>query len=202
LENSEVVHYSELSFLTSCGVAVLSAFGFRAYVTRQVSKVRDSYRLRQEGSVMQFRKPLALQRGQLSAFWFAVLVTFGTTAAGQALRSPLIFDINGLIGLSISFILLYLSGPDDIRLDGEQRTYERTVGWPWKPKTLFGSFGDVKGVCISPRNRVLLLLKKPDFVKSTGEIVLSSYGSDQAAYALAEELNREYGFPIVPCPKK
>ena len=98
-------------------------------------------------------------------------------------------------------MILYLCGPDDIRLDETKRTYERTVGWPWKPKMFFGSFNDVKGVCISPRNTVLLLMKKPDFVKSSGAIVLSSYGTNEAARALVEELSRVYGFAIVPYPK-
>ena len=101
----------------------------------------------------------------------------------------------------MSLILLYLSGPDDIRLDGNQRTYKRTVGWPWKPAMRFGSFSDVKGICISPRNTVLLLLEKPDFVKSTNGIVLSYSGARQPARALVEEINRAYGFPIVPYPK-
>lgn len=149
---------------------------------------------------MQFRKPLALQRQQVALFWLLVVVAFGTVAAAQSLRNALVIDLNGVFLLGLSVITLYVSGPDDIRLDGTQRTYERTVGWLWKPRTLFGSFGDVKGVCISPRNRVLLLLKKPDFVKSTGAIVLSGYGADESAYALAQELNQMYGFPIVPYP--
>lgn len=194
-------HHGNPSFLISCGIVVLSAIGMRLYVRRQVSKVRDSYRMRQEGNVMQFRKPLALQRAQLVAFWFAVLVTIGGTTAAQSLRDPVLPYIEGVVGTSISLIFLYLSGPDDVQLDGKQRTYKRTVGWPWKPTTCFGSFSGVKGICISPRNTVLLLLEKPDFVKSTNAIVLSYSGASQPAHALAEELNRAYGFSIVPYPK-
>ena len=101
----------------------------------------------------------------------------------------------------MSFASLYLSGPDDIRLDGKQRTYERTVGWPWKPAKRFGSFNGIKGVCISPLNTVWLLLEKPDFVKSTNGIALSYLGASQPARALADELHRAYGFPVVPYPK-
>lgn len=195
--------HGELLFLISCGGVVLSAIGLRIYVARQVSRVPGSYSVRQEGNTRLFRKPPALQREQWTAFWFVALITFSLTAASLALREqdPSLFYIEGVVGLGISSVLLYLCGSDDIRLDGTQRTYERMVGWPWKPKTLFGSFSDVKGVCISPRNTVVLLLKKPDFVKSTGAIVLSSHGSDQAARALAEKLNCVYGFPIVPYPK-
>ncbi len=185
------------------GIVVAGVVGLRIYVARQVSKARNSYSVRQEGNMRLFRKPPALRRVQWAIFWFVALITFSLTAASLALREqdPSLFYIEGVVGLGISSVLLYLCGPDDIRFDGTKRTYERTVGWPWKPKTLFGSFSDVNGVCISPRNTVLLLLKKPDFVKSTGAIVLSSYGAGQPAHALAEELNRVYGFPIVPYPK-
>ncbi len=149
---------------------------------------------------MQFRKPLALRRRELVLFWLMVLVAFGTVATAQSFSTlhATITECNGAFLLSLSVILLYLSGPDDIRLDGKQRTYERAVGWFWKPKKRFGSFSDVKGICISPQNSVLLLMKKPDFVKSTNGIVLSSFRESYPARALAEELNRVYGFPIVP----
>ena len=149
---------------------------------------------------MEFQKPLALQRAQRMAFWFAVLVTIGGTTAAQFLQDPGLY-VEGVVGTSISLILLYLSGPDDIQFDGKQSTYKRTVGWPWKPTTCFGSFSGVKGICISPRNTVLLLLEKPDFVKSTNAIVLRYSGASQPAHALAEELNRAYGFSIVPYSK-
>lgn len=193
-------HHGNPSFLIWCGLLVLSAIGMRLYATRQMSKVWDSYRMRQEGDVTQFRTPLSLQREQRMAFWFAVLVTTGVTAAEYSLRDTRIY-VEGVVSTSISLTLLYVSGPDDICLDGKQRTYTRTVGWPWKPTTRFGSFNSVKGVCISPRNTVLLLLEKPDFVKSTNGIVLSHSGTSQPAHALAEELNRAYGFSIVPYPK-
>ena len=150
---------------------------------------------------MLFRKPLALRRQQLTLFWFAVFVTFGSVVASQVLQRASHLYVGGTVGLCISVIFLYLSVPDDIRLDGKQRLYERTVGWPWKPKRRFGSFNGIKGVCISPRNTVWLLLDKPDFVKSTNGIALSYSGASQSARALAEELNRVYGFPIVPYPK-
>jgi len=193
------------SFFILCGPVVLGAIGIRSFVgcfvMRQALEVRDGYRMRQDGNVMEFRKPLALQRMQLAAFWFAVLVTIGATTAAHFLRDPILPYIEGVVGTSISLIFLYLSGPDDIQLDGKQRSYKRTVGWPWKPTTCFGSFSGVKGICISPRNTVLLLLEKPDFVKSTNAIVLSYSGGVQPARALAEGLNRAYGFSIVPYPK-
>ncbi len=196
--------HAEFLFLAYGAIVVLSVIGLRVYVTRQVSNVRSSYSMQRQGNRSLFRKPPALRRVQWAMFWFAMLVWCGGMTAARALQEhdPSLFYIEGVVGLGISFIFLYLAGPDDIRLDAEQRTYEHTIGWPWKPKTRFGSFSDVKGVCISPRNTVLLLLNNPDFVKSTGSIVLSSYGADQPARALVEELNRVYGFPIVPCPKK
>ena len=150
---------------------------------------------------MLFRKPPALRRQQLTLFWFGVFVTFGSVVASQVLQRTSLLYVNGTVGICISVIFLYLSGPDDIRLDGTQRTYERTLGWFWKPTTRFGSFNGIKGVCISPRNTVWLLMEKPDFVKSTGGIALSYLGASQPARVLAEEVNRLYGFPIVPYPK-
>jgi len=203
-ENNTVEHHAHHGshlFFILCSVVICSAIGTRAYLTRQMSTARGSYPTRQEGNVMLFRKPLALRRQQRTLFWFAIFVTSGTVVGAQALNDAPLSYIEGIVGLSISFIFLYLSGPDDIRLNGKQRTYERTVGWPWKPTTRFGSFNGVKGVCISPRNTVWLLLEKPDFVKSASGIALSYSGAGQSARALADELNLAYGFSIVPYPK-
>ena len=194
-------HYGNFLFL-ACGVViVVGIVGLNIYAT--VATKARSYLVRQEGNTRLFRKPPALWRGQWAMFWFAALLTFSLTATSFALQKqdPSLFYIEGIGGTGLSSIILYWCGPDDIRLDAIQRTYMRTVGWPWKPKTLFGSFSDVKGVCINPQNTVLLLMKRPDFMKSSGAIVLSSYGTSQFARALTEELNRVYGFPIVPYSK-
>jgi hypothetical protein len=194
-------HHGISLFYISCGIVILCAVGFNRYITRQMSKAQGIYPMRQAGNVMQFRKPLALRRAELALFWLMVLTAFGTVATAQNWRNAFIIDGNGIFLLSLSAIVLYLSGPDDVRLDGKQRAYERTVGWLWKPATRIGSFNGIRGICISPQNSVLLLMEKPDFVKSTNGIVLSCFRESQPARALAEEMNRMYGFPIVPYPK-
>lgn len=169
--------------------------------TKSTDASGQSYLAWQDGKTMLFRKPPALRRQQLTLFWFGVFVTFGSVVASQVLQRASHLYVGGTVGLCISVILFYLSGPDDIRLDGKQRLYERTAGWPWKPATRSGSFNGIKGICISPRNTVWLLLDKPDFVKSTSGIALSYSGASQPARALADELSRAYGFSIVPYPK-
>lgn len=109
------------------------------------------------------------------------------------------FYYAGLLGVGLTLFLLRLSGPDDIRLNGDQRTYERTVGWPWKPVTHTGTFDDIKGVCVTPRYNVLLLLKKPGWPRQG--VVLGSSLRSSAANELAEEVSRTLGIPIVPYPR-
>ena len=164
---------------------------------------------------MLFRKPPSARRLEtLLSVAVAVQLVVGPLI-GAFLTGKPFYAALSVVGLGwVIFFLYYLTGPDDTRLDGEKQTYERIVGCPWKPVTRTGSFADIKGVCVSPRNKVIILMAKRDRL-SKGVIVsdpaMSSAGSSAmfvdssyvvAARALAEELNQCYGFPIVPYPKK
>ena len=61
---------------------------------------------------MLFRKPLALRRQQVAFFWLAVVVC-GGAATIQFLQDDTRLYVTGVVGLSMSLISLYLSGPDD-----------------------------------------------------------------------------------------
>ena len=98
------------------------------------------------------------------------------------------------------FALYHFAGPDDIQLDGSRRTYEQKVGWPWKPTVSCGTFDDIKGIRISPQNTVYIHLKETEAVRIG--IAIGRYGTKAAAEVLVEELKREYGFSVVPYPKK
>lgn len=192
-------HHINIPFFAHIGV-VLFGVVMMIYGVRQQSQARGSYLVRKDGKMMLFRKPLPMRRTTLAAAGFLTLLVLSLLVSAPYMRNPAPVYIQSMIGLSLPLFFLYLSGPDDIRLDGNQRAYERTIGWPWKPMTRFGSFEDIKGVCISPQNSVLLLLEKPGPI-SRG-VVLSTSGTKTAAEALVEDLKREFGFPVAPYPKK
>ena len=181
------VHHSVVPFYAHL-VPMIYGVGMLIYAIPQQSKVKGSYLVRQEGNVMQFRKPLPMRRITLAAVGFLALLVLSLLISAPYARNPGQAFLPVVVGLGLPVLFLYLAGPDDIRLDGRQRTYERTVGWPWKPKTFAGPFNGVKGVCVSPRNSVLLLMEKSGPL--TKGVVLSSSGPKAAAEALAEELKR------------
>ena len=164
---------------------------------------------------MLFRKPPAVRRMEtLLSVAVTVQLVVGPLV-GAVLTGKPFFAVASLVGLG--WVLWFLSrvvGPHDLRLDGERLTYERTAGWPWKPITRTGPFSDIKGVCLSPNNNVILLIAKPGmaprrvivstpYMSSAGSSALLIDNSCIAeSRALAEKLNRIYGFPIVPYSKK
>lgn len=156
-----------------------------------------SYLVWQEGKVMVFRKPPSLRRPLLVIAGIMTVVEIVNLVMSR--HNSLVFSFNLVTGFCLLAFLVYLSGPSDIRLDGDQRTYERITGWPWKPATQFGSFDDIKGVCVSLNGQAMLLMNKRIFPYKG--VVLSSSGTKGTADALAEDLSREFGFPIVAYPK-
>ncbi len=179
------------------------------------NKSYQSYLALQDGKTMLFRKPPVVRRMEtlLTVGVFVQLVV--GPLVGAVLTGKPLWAVVVLVGLSWVFWFLYrVVGPNDIRLDGERLTYEQTIGWPWKPTTRAGPFSDIMGVCLSPNNNVVLLIAKPG--RATMRVIISnpslaSVGSSAfvvdksyvaESRALAEELNRVYGFPAVPCPKR
>ncbi len=47
-----------------------------------------------------------------------------------------------------SLLFFWLSGPDDLSIDLEQRTYRHVKGWPFFPKTRTGPISDFWGVYV------------------------------------------------------
>ncbi|MGI4788113.1 MAG: hypothetical protein ACRYFS_04605 [Janthinobacterium lividum] len=186
-------------FLIMYAVMMAYGVGMMIYSIPQQAKARGSYLAWKDRNVMLFQKPLPLRRSILAASGFCVLMLLSLLAMAHGARNPFPMYLQSIVAVSLPVFFLYLSGPNDIRLDGGQRTYERTRGWPWKPVTQFGTFESVKGIAVSPQNSVLLLLEKSGTL-SKG-VILSSTGTKTAAEALVEELRQAYGFPIVPYPK-
>ncbi len=163
---------------------------------------------------MLFRKPPAARRMEtLLSVAVAVQLVVGPLIGALLTGKPFWIALS-IFGAGWAFFFIcYLTGPDNIYLDGERHIYEWTTGCPWKPVTRSGSFADIKGVCISPRNKVIILMvnrKRMSKGVTISDPYLSSAGSSAlfvdssyvaAAHTLAEELNRVYGFPIVPYPK-
>ena len=146
---------------------------------------------------MVFRKPLSSRRSLLFIAGIMVVIAFVNLFMSR--HNSVVFAFNLVICFCLPASLAYLSGLNDIRLDGNQRTYERTIGWPWKPATQIGSFEDIKGVCVSPDGQAMLLMNRRTFPYKG--IVISSSETQAAGQALAEDVSREFGFPIVPYPK-
>jgi len=91
-----------------------------------------------------FRKPLVPRIG-------AAVMSVG------ALLAPLAFAQSGwravalslLLCLAIAGVLLRLSGPSELRLNLQDRTYCRVKGWPFLSSAQSGSLADMGGVYVS-----------------------------------------------------
>ncbi len=118
-----------------------------------------------------------------------------TTLANTLIKAQMTVSV-----LCLSALFIYLGGPADYRLDGQRRVYERTEGWPWRPKTRSGPLDDFKGVCVTPTNNVALVPKKPNRLVSG--CVLSGTASKVAARSLAEQVAQTVGVPLIDYPLK
>ena len=167
----------------------------------EVNPPAKSHLVWNEGKVMLFRRPAEERRmGVLMLVAVAVQIVVDPLT-GAILTGKTFWWVMAALGAGLTcyfcFVLKF-AGPNDIRLDGNERTYEWTTGW-WKPVTRQGSFEDIAGVCVSPRNAALLIIKK--FQQPHESVPLLDFGPSAAAQALAEEVSRTFGFPIVPYPK-
>jgi len=178
------------------------------YGVRAQTKSRMSWLERAGGRVLMFRKPRALRRVSLMVPGVFVLMllpslfaphvshrnTQGRNDQGVFARTlSKGFMTLSVLGLSAFFI--FLAGPADFRLDGQRRVYEKTEGWPWRPKTRGGPLDDFQGVCITPQNSVMLVPRKPDRLRSG--YLLSGAVSREAARALAGEITQTVGIPLI-----
>lgn len=160
------------------------------HLTMQIEPGMGSYLVSKKGTVMLFCKPTDSRR---AGFLFSILLS-----SPLVVNSLVVPSLSGkwpgalfsLVGVgAMMFALYHFAGPDDIQLDGSQRTYKRKFGWPWKPTTSCGMFDDIKGIRISPQNTVYIHLKETEAVRRG--IAIGRYGTKAAAAALTEELKRE-----------
>ena len=166
----------------------------------QLVKARGSYLMQNDEGMMLFRKPLPLRRTLLTIAGFTFFIFLDTVFIASEGRNPLAGYFICIVPLILPVIFLYASGPNDIRLDRSRRTYEWTIGFPWKPVTKFGTFDDIKGIRVSLEDGVELVLEKPAALSKS--VKLSSSGTNEAAKALVEELKRMYGFAVLPYSTK
>ncbi len=184
--------YAGILLLTLCDTLLM------IYIITQLTKARGSFLVRGDGNLMLFRKPLPLRRAAVAGFGLLSLIFISNMVlVAGVVKDLLPAYVMCILALWLPVLSLHESGPDDIRLDGSQRVYERRFGWPWKPSTRSGSFDDIEGVRISRQNTVYIHLKQ---VKAG--IAVSSSGTKAAAEALVNELKREYGFPVLTYPKE
>lgn len=163
---------------------------------------------RAEGRVLTFRKPRALRRSSLMAPGVFVLMLFpmlyglpaGHRNHRDTLANTLIKGYMTASVLGLSALFVYLGGPADYRLDGQRRVYEKTEGWPWRPKTRSGSLDDFRGVCITPQNNVMLVPRKPS--RFVSGYVLGSAGSKGSARSLAAQVGQTTGIPLIDYPMR
>lgn len=173
--------------LISYGV-ILTAYGFN--VTRSM---KFSWLVQADNRVISFRKPAAIRRlGLLFAgLPFIGLLLIVSDNVDTFWQCPL------SISLSL-YCLYYLAGPDNTRLDLELQTYQSTHGWPWQPKIVSGPLTDFKGVCVTPRNAVLLLFRCSNWNRLG--LQLSSSSQIDKSLALADYISKKLVLPVIPYP--
>lgn len=151
---------------------------------------------------MVFRKPAEDQRMGLLLLVALVVQLIVFPLTGAILTGKLFLWVLTALGAGLTYyfyFVLNFAGPDDIRLDGNERTYEWTTGW-WKPIKRRGSFDDIKSIDLGAQNQVWLTIGK-ESATSKNTVLLNSSGTRVQAQAFAEDVSREFGFPIVPYKK-
>ena len=98
--------------------------------------------------------------------------------------AALLFLILYLCGGGLVFF--WLSGPDDLYLNLDQKTYRHVKGWPFFPKTRTGSISDFWGVYVGRT-------QSSYFVGVTwwggkGSVILGRFGNKASAESFAETL--------------
>ncbi len=54
----------------------------------------------------------------------------------------LLFGLLEMIGIAVGIPIFYAAGPNDFFLDIDRRTYRHVYGWPFRPRTREGSWGE------------------------------------------------------------
>ena len=190
---------------------VLYAVAIIVYGLRTQATMKD-WLVKEQGHALSFRKPIALRRmgpllcGVLLLRLIPILhqLIHPNETARRHMAHPLpqagVLFLFVLSVLGLCLFMVYLAGPNDTRIDGDQRTFENTAGWPWSPQTRVGSLDNMQGVSVSSRNSVMLLPHKRSML--TIGYPLSGTGTKQAAQALAEKVSKVTGLPIVDYPRK
>lgn len=151
-----------------------------------------------KGRQMRFREKTAYRKATLLG-WCSV----------PMMLLPCVFAYPSfMLVFCVSWVLLLtyacLSGPQDVTIDGERRVYEVTNGSHWRRRTQIRPLDEIAGVCTTPSNYgnyVVMPLKSPTFTRSR-PITLDKKFARVEAVAMAENVSRTTGLPVIPCPKR
>ena len=116
-----------------------------------------------------------------------------------------LFGLLEIICIGVGLPLLYLSGPNELFLDVDRRTYRHVYGWPFRPRVREGSWEEMAGVYIWCRRMneqyiVGIAWKRP----RSHSPVLGAFSRPNQADWWAEGVAATLDLPLVepPPPRK
>ena len=148
------------------------------------------------------------------AVWFIVAYPlmyvggmFHTGAPGSAMEAETWF-LGGLLELmciAVGIPIYRVSGPDDLYINLDRRSYRLVHGWPHAPTTETGSLDDLAGVFVYCRsmnaNYPVGIVWKSDWKPGQKWYVLmGAFNRSGRADRFAEETAATLGLPLVPPP--
>jgi len=142
-----------------------------------------------------FRKPLLRRIGMVLTS--IALLQALLMVANEGWGAVLLFT---LLWFPFGIVLLWISGPDELRLNMAERTYQRVSGWPFRSKTRSGSWTDLWGVYIGYAGRSTYIVGLRGN-RLGGRVDLGRFKVYAAAEQFAQELMSELSLARVPTPK-
>jgi hypothetical protein len=159
-----------------------------------------------------FRAPLTGRIFMLMIAVFAVaawplMYVGGIFGDGAAMTADtwFLFGLLELMCLAIGVPIYYASGPNDLLINLDQRTYRLVHGWPHNTKVQTGPMADLAGVFVYCRQinvdyRVGIVWKHDWKSGRKWFVVLGMFNRSGQADRLAEETAATLGLPLVEPP--
>ena len=105
-------------------------------------------------SIIEFRRPLADRiAAVMMSLWFVtaplLFVVIATESPGKGMSEDASWPLFGLaefICFALGIAIYYASGPNDLFVNLDSRTYRVIYGWPHNPKVQTGPMDDIAGV--------------------------------------------------------
>ena len=159
-----------------------------------------------------FRNSLAnrISATIFAVFFVMVIPSFFATGMVQvqpaeATESWLLLGLAEIMTLAIGIPIYYLSGPNDLFINLDRRTYRLVHGWPHSPQVKTGSLDEIAGIFVSclriNADYVVGIVWKDDWkIGRKWYVLLGRFSRSGKADRLAQKATAALNLPLVEPP--